>query len=731
MPSIDNPRDNPIIGADIPSPLTHLFEPSRIAVIGASNQEGSVGKAIWDNLANGEFSGSVYPVNPKYRRIGGRASFPSVLSIPQPVDLAVIATPAIHIPDIMRECGMSGIKSAIIISAGFGECGQAGIELERQVREEALHWGMRIVGPNCLGIMRPHIGLNASFAKSMALPGNVGFLSQSGALCTAVLDWSIGEQVGFSAVVSVGSMLDVDWGDLLDYLADDPMTKSIVLYMESIGNAGRFIAAARRASVRKPVIAIKAGRSRAGARAAASHTGALASNDAVLDAAFQSAGVQRVDRLADLFNVAEALAKQPRPGVLAADTLTEGGNCIATLNASTIKSLDETLPPQWSHANPIDVLGDAEPHRYARAAETVAQDPNVDGLLLLLTPQSMTDPAETARSVVKLAHSRFPVLAAWMGGEAVMEGNAILREAGIPTYAFPDTAARVFNHMGRQGVPIAIGPVPNRESAGLAPEAGATVEKIIEDARSDGASSLDAASVAQVLSAYGISVLQTRIASTAEETVAAAEAIGYPVALKVHSNVFTHKSDVGGVRLNVISDEQVVSFFSEIRDRVIERGGQSAFQGLIVQPMHVSHGYELILGSTVDPQFGPVLMFGSGGTLVEVIQDTVLGLPPISADQAREMMARTKIFKALAGFRGRPPVDFEALENTVARFSHLIVDQPGISEIDINPLLANEGGVVSLDARIILQPSSVDLYCVPKPALLACSHDPRLQVLPQ
>ncbi|MFQ3585836.1 MAG: bifunctional acetate--CoA ligase family protein/GNAT family N-acetyltransferase, partial [Cyanobacteriota bacterium] len=607
---------------------------------------------------------------------------------------------------------------AIILSAGFKETGPEGIQLEHQIQQIA-QGKLRLIGPNCLGIQNPHIGFNATFASQMARPGNVGFISQSGALCTSILDWSLQENVGFSAFISLGSMLDVGWGDLIDYLGDDPHTHSIVLYMESIGDARSFLSAAREVALSKPIIVIKAGRTQAAAQAAASHTGSLTGSDDVLDAAFRRCGVLRVDHIEDLFDMAEVLAKQPRPkgpyltiitnaggpGVLATDALIRAGGSLTELSPTTVEALNPLLPPHWSHGNPIDILGDAEPERFAQALQVVLRDPDSHGCLLILTPQAMTDPTRTATQVVETwrnSGSRQPILASWMGGAEVDPGEAILNQAGIPTYRYPDQAARVFSHLWRFSYSLkALYETPTlatHEQIGRD-----KVEQLLQQAEMEQRTLLTEAESKGILAAYGIPVVPTLVADSPEGAVRAAEGMGYPVVLKLYSHTLTHKTDVGGVQLNLPDAEAVRRAYQQIQSNVTEKAGPEHFQGVTVQPMIRTDGYELILGSSQDPQFGPVLVFGSGGQLVEVFQDRSIGLPPLNSTLARRMMENTLIYKALKGVRGRKAVDLEALEQLLVHFSQLVAEQPRIKEIDINPLLASPEGLLALDARVILR----------------------------
>ena len=723
--------------------LRAIFAPKSVAVIGATEKEGRVGRTILWNLIGNPFGGAVYPVNQQHKQVLGIKAYASIAEVPEAVDLAVIVTPAKTVPGVVSECVAAGVKGAIIISAGFKEAGAAGVELERQIAATA-RGKMRLIGPNCLGVMRPATHLNATFASAMARPGTVGFISQSGALLTAVLDWSFRENVGFSACVSVGSMLDVNWGDLITFLGDDPHTHSIMIYMESIGDARAFISAAREVALTKPIIVIKAGRTVQAAKAAASHTGALAGSDDVLDAVFRRCGVLRVNSIADLFHMAEVLAKQPRPagprltivtnaggpGVLATDTLIALGGELSDLSAPTLQALDKVLPAHWSHGNPIDILGDADPERYAQVLEIAAKDPNSDGLLVVLTPQAMTDPTETARRLTAFASTRGkPVLASWMGGKDVAAGEALLNQANIPTFGYPDTATRTFNLMWRYAYNLrGLYETPTLVDSAfdVAPDR-ARVEQIIGDARASGRSLLSEFESKQVLAAYGIPTVATRIAGSKEEAVQCADAIGYPVVLKLHSHTITHKTDVGGVRLNLADAAAVRRAYRAIESAATAAaeppaGGGKHFLGVAVQPMVKLEGYELILGSSIDAQFGPVLLFGAGGQLVEVFRDRALALPPLNSTLARRMMEQTTIYKALLGVRGRAPVDLAALAGLLVRFSQLVVEQRWIREIDINPLLAAPApgagmpgtGLTALDARIVLHGPEVSESQLPR-----------------
>jgi acetyltransferase len=710
-------------------PLEAFFKPNNLAVIGATETAGSVGRTILWNLVSSPFGGTVFPVNPKRPSVLGIKAYPAIEEVPAAVDLAVVVTPAASVPGIIRSCAERGVPAALIISAGFKELGAAGAALEAEVQAAAGNGGMRIIGPNCLGLMNPLTGVNATFARGMARPGGIAFMSQSGALLTSILDWSLREQVGFSGFVSTGSMLDVGWGDLIDYFGSDPHTRAILLYMESIGDARSFLSAAREVALSKPIIVIKAGRSDAAAKAAASHTGSLTGSDEVLDAAFRRSGVLRVDTIAELFNMAEILAKQPRPrgpgltiltnaggpAVLATDSLIASGGELVKLSPDTIQKLDEVLPAAWSHANPIDVLGDADPERYVKALEIAARDPGSDGLLVVLTPQDMTDPTLTAAALAKYSKLEGkPVLASFMGGASVAAGCDVLNRNGIPTFDYPDSAARAFCHMWRYTYNLRglYETVTSTEGPDQQPQRAA---ELIQGARPR--TLLDEYESKQLLAAYGIPTVETRIAANPEQAVRLARELGYPVVAKLFSHSITHKTDVGGVRLDLGDDAAVETAFRAIQSSVAERAGSEHFEGVTIQRMiKLSEAYELIVGSTTDAQFGPVLLFGLGGQLVEVFRDRALSLPPLNATLARRWIEQTRIYKALLGVRGRKPVDISALVGVLVRFSQLVVEQPSIRELDINPLLASPDGIVALDARVVLHETDVETDW-PRPAI--------------
>lgn len=713
-------------------PLSAFFAPQTVAVIGATERPGSVGHTLLWNLISSSFGGTVFPVHPTRANVLGIKTYPTIGEVPEQVDLAIIAIPAQHVPAVIDQCGIAGVKGVVILSAGFREIGAAGIALEESVLATARRYQMRILGPNCLGLMCPTSGLNATFAGAMARPGSVGFISQSGALCTSILDWSLQENVGFSAFVSIGSMLDIDWGDLIYYLGDDPATHSIVIYMETIGNARSFLSAAREVALSKPIIVIKSGRTQLAAQAAASHTGALAGSDEVLDAAFRRCGVLRVNTIDELFNLAEVLGKQPRPcgkrltiltnaggpGVLATDALIRSGGELASLSPETIDTLDTVLPSHWSRQNPIDILGDATPERYGAALDVLAKDINSDGLLVILTPQAMTEPAATATQLQTRAHQwrDKPLLASWMGTNTVAAGEAQLNKSSIFTLPYPDAAAQVFTLMAQYNNTLYA--LYETSSLTTTPACDTVlIAELLTRARAESRLLLSEWESKQLLNAYGIPTVTTRLATAADEAVALAAQIGYPVVLKIHSHTITHKTDVGGVKLN-LSDETAVRAAYEA---ITSIGQPGDCLGVTVQPMVARTGYELIIGSSVDAQLGPVLLFGSGGQLVEIYRDRALGLPPLNTTLARRMMEQTQVYKALKGVRGQAS-DLVALEQLLVRFSQLVVTYPEIKEIEINPLLTSAEQLLALDARVVLHSPEITEAQLPKPAIRPYPH---------
>lgn len=692
------------------TPLDPIFSPRTVAVIGAKDTPGSVGRTLVANLMGKDLT--VYPINPKRESVLGLKCFPTIGQVKEAIDLAVIVTPAATVPKVIRECAAAGVKGAIVLSAGFKEMGQEGLELELDLIEAARSGGIRLIGPNCLGVAIPSAGLNATFAKDMPLAGDVAFISQSGAMCTAVLDWSLEEGVGFSAFVSIGSMADVNWGDLIRYFGNDDKTRSILLYMETVGDARAFISAAREVALAKPIIVLKGGKTEESARACASHTGSLAGSDKVFDAALKRCGVMRVDTIGELFGLASTLAFQERPkgprlaivtnaggpSVLATDALVLNGGAVAPLHESAFGALNALLPKAWSRANPVDILGDAPPSRYVEAVDILAKDPQNDGILVILSPQDMTDPLGTAQDLCTFRHIDKPLLTAWMGGKGVVAGREALAKGQIPCFAYPDEAAKTFAQMWQAQDNIRRLYETPTWSPDVHKESLALTDALIERVLNEGRTLLDERESKELLSYWKIPVVTTRAAKTPEEAVAMAEEIGYPACVKLLSHTITHKSDVGGVKLNLQDPEEVYDAFMMIQNLVPSED----FLGVTVQNMVKIKGYELILGSSYDPQFGPVLLFGSGGSLVEIYRDTALALPPLNTTLADMMLKETKIYQALQGYRGEGGVDLDLLVETMVNFSNMIMAHPRIKECDINPLIASSSGLIALDARIVL-----------------------------
>jgi acetyltransferase len=701
------------------NPLERMFHPKVVVAIGASEREGSVGRVTFENLIGSGFKGKVIPVNSQRTHVFGVPTKKHVLDIEETVDLAVIMTPPPSILGLIKDCIKKGIPAAIIISAGLKETGETGAKMEEAI-VEAARGRIRLLGPNCLGMMNPGIGLNASFAATIARPGKVALLSQSGALCTAILDWSLKEHLGFSAFVSMGSMSDIGWGDLIDYFGEDPHTTSILIYMESVGDARHFLSAAREVALKKPIVVIKAGRTKEAAQAAASHTGALTGSDAVLDAAFERCGILRVDQISELFLMQDLLDKQPLPrgnrlaivtnaggpGVLAADALVSGGGALAELSDASKAALDEVLPKHWSHGNPIDVIGDADTRRYTDALSVVLKDEGVDGVLVIMTPQGMTKPLEIAKGLIRESKGYDKtILTSWMGASQVAAATEALSIGGFPNTAFPDNAAKAFNWMWRYDQQLQVIYEPPHTVKRTAVDRGA-VQKLLQEPLNQGRLLLTEFESKRLLASYGIPTVETHLAQTMEEAVLAAKRMGYPVVLKLHSFTLTHKSDVGGVLLSLQNEEQVRGGFEKIRSNLIRfKGDDAAFQGVTVQRMApLPEGYELILGASPDPQFGPVILFGTGGALVEVFKDSAVALPPLTTTGAKRLIRKTRIAQALKGVRGRAPVSENALAEIMVQFSDLILQHPEIAEMDLNPLLASERGLLALDARVVLHP---------------------------
>lgn len=712
-----------------PHYLDRLFSPTAIAVYGASSRPGAVGTAVWNNLRRGHFSGPLYPINPKHSKIGAKRCYPNLAALRQPVDLAVIATPIATVAEILEDCGEHGVRAAIVLSAGLNNDEKPSPERpQHELLERARQLGIRILGPNCLGLMRPSIGLNATFSKNDAVPGKLALVSQSGALCTAILDWAASHGVGFSAVVSTGDSLDVDFGDVLDFLALDADTQSILLYVEGLRHARQFMSGLRAAARLKPVIVLKAGRHTEGYRAAVSHTGALLGGDDVFNAALQRAGVVRVQTVEQWFAAAQFLANHRSvrgnrlaivtngggPGVMAVDRAVDLGVQPASLAPETIAALDRSLPPQWPRANPIDVLGDADPGRYAAAVKAALVDPNVDGVLVMLTPQAMTDPLACASAVIDTAAGNHkPMLACWMGDQQVQAARELFTARRIAWFTSPEAAVEAFSYLAayrsnQQLLLQAPGPLAQRSEPDLE---GARL--IIDAALEERRSTLSTTEGRAILAAFGIPVTTAIEARSSNDALIAAESLGFPVAMKINSPDLLHKSDVDGVRLNISDAKAVRSAYNDLLDTVRERRPDAQLRGVTVERMYRQpHGRELFVGVARDPVFGPVIAFGAGGTAVEILRDRAVTLPPVNRFIAANLIAQTRISRLLKAFRNLPAADLGALEQVLCRVSEMVCELPRIRELDINPLIADESGAIALDARITLdwQTSSLVRY---------------------
>ena len=699
--------------------LNPVFNPQRIALIGVSTNPNSVSGKVLINLVSGGFRGVVYPINPECEAVMGIPCIPSVSSCPKVPDLAIICTPAEKVPEVIGECGAAGIRGVIILSAGFRETGETGKQLEEEVKQVIRKYdGMRVIGPNCLGIIVPALKLNASFAAAMPAPGHIAFISQSGALCTSVLDWALEGKIGFSQFVSIGNSLDVEFGDLIDYFGEDENTRCIILYIESIGNPRKFMTAARAFARRKPIIVYKAGRFPESAQVAASHTGAMASEDAVYDAAFRRAGLARVYEIGDIFSVAELIGRNrfpggPRlgiitnaggPGVMATDALIASDGVLASLSAETMSLLNENLPEYWSHGNPVDVLGDARAKRIGKATRIVLNDPGVDAVLVILTPQAMTNPCATAKEISALVtETHKPLLAAWLGGQSMHEADDILVENGIPSYKTPEQAIRAFMTLvSYQRNLETLYETPRDIPLEFSVDRNKLRKDFYRAIKGKGAVLSETLSKS-ILASYGIPTTQPFFAPTREKAVAIARTIGYPLVMKIQSPDITHKSDAGGVILNLTGDQQVTDSFAKITDNARKAFPQAAIEGVTLQKMfHVKESVELILGIKKDKVFGTVLMVGTGGTTAELFSDKALGFPPLNERLARHMIESLKIYPLLKGYRGTRSKDVEGLIRVMIRLSYLAADFPEIAELDINPLLVTPDEVIALDARIVL-----------------------------
>ncbi|MCP3994298.1 MAG: GNAT family N-acetyltransferase, partial [bacterium] len=714
-----------------PHYLSALFAPKSVAMFGASETPDSVGKVVFTNLLEGGFQGDIYAINPKRETVQGQVAYDDLDSIGEDIDLAIVATPARTVPGIVEQCGLFGIKSMIIMSAGFREVGEQGRALEEKVKDAARTHGIRFMGPNCLGLIRPSLGLNATFGNNSASEGGIALVSQSGALCTSILDWAENRDVGFSAVVSTGIAADIDFGDILDYLASDPKTESIILYVEGLTDSRRFMSGLRAAARIKPVIAIKAGRSTEGAAASMSHTGALVGGDEAFTAALNRSGVVRVDNISQVFAAAGTLSSKYKsagnrlaiitnaggPAVLATDHAPEVKLEIADLSEETMKELNEVLPATWSHGNPVDIIGDAPPERYQAAVDIVLKDSGVDGVIVILTPQAMTAPVEVAEAVVAASEkNRKPIITSWMGGKQVDPARSLFRQARIPTFNTPEAAVDAFHYLAaykanQQLLLQTPGRLPleheepNIEAARL----------IIEAALNEKRSVLTEPESIALLEAFDIPTVRNGIARSAEEALVLATSMGFPVAMKIYSEDISHKSDVGGVKLNIRNAADVRGNYRELIERVQRKRPEANLEGVTVEAMHrTTNGREVMVGVLNDPVFGPVISFGAGGTFVEVMEDAAIAIPPINERLARNLISRTKVAKALGEFRNMPAANKDALVDVLLRVSNMACELPWLKEMDINPLILDEHQAMAVDARIVVG--------VPKPSPDAYAH---------
>ena len=708
--------------------LYPLFNPRSVAVFGASTREDSVAGVIFRNMLEANFQGQVYPINPKYDTLLDHKCYAGAADLPEAPDLAIIATPAPTVAPILEECGKRGVRYAVVLSAGFREMGPKGVAMEENLQTVAKKFGIRFIGPNCLGIQRPAIGLNATFALGKPQAGELALVSQSGAICTAMLDWAASNGIGFSAVVSSGASADLDFGEILDYLANDPATRSIIMYIEGIRDARRFMSALRAVARLKPVVLVKVGRHEAGSKAVASHTGALVGGDDVFDALLRRAGVVRVNTITQLFSSALALSSRVRPagnrlaivtngggpGVMATDRAVDLGVQIADLSPQTIERLNQVLPFNWSHGNPIDVIGDAGAERYKAAVEVCLADRGVDGVMVMLTPQAMTRPTEVAEAVAVVAKtSDKPVLTCWMGEDQVADGRMVFRNAGIPYFKTPEPSVEVFSYISafyeNQRLLMQ---TPGSLSQQAEPDVeGARL--IIEGALAQGRHLLNEVESKALLSAFHIPIAQTLIARNPTEAMLMAQQIGFPVVMKINSPDISHKSDVGGVRLGLSSGQAVRAAYSGMLAEVKKLQPGATLDGVVIEPMvSRSNAREVLVGTINDPVLGPVIAFGSGGVDVEAYQDRAVALPPLNSFLARDLIGRTRVAKLLGRYRGRAPADMTALENVLLRVSEMVCQLPWLAELDINPLLVDEHGAMAADARITIasRPPTADKY---------------------
>ena len=706
--------------------LTSLLAPKSVAIVGASSREGALGGFVWQNMLRAKFQGTLFAINPRYTEIGGALCYASLADLPSVPELIVVATPAKTVVDIIRDAGAKGVRHAAVLSAGFQESGEVGRTRAKQLKAALAEYRMRMVGPNCVGIMRPGIGLNATFASAEARAGSLALISQSGAVCTAILDWAATTEIGFSSVISLGGALDLDFGELLDFLVEDSATSSILLYVEGIRDARGFLSALRAAARAKPVIVFKAGRHLAGTQAVTSHTGALAGSDAVFDAALARSGAVRVKSSLQLFAAARILAisKRPRgnrlaiitngggPGVVAADCAIDNQLELAKLSADTIKTLDGVLPPHWSRANPVDVIGDATPARFSAAAQAVLDDANVDAVLALFCPQTVTRPEAAAAAIIPVARAHDkPLITAWLGGASILPARALFDAADIANFLTPESAVEAFSYLARfrqhQAMLLEAGPANTLLSFHEVSQAIAKAKAIRDTALHDNRTTLFEAEAKALLAAFGLPVNEGVLASDREAAVDAAKRMGFPVAMKIHSRDITHKSDVGGVKLHLVNSRQVGNAYDDMLEQIAIARPDAHIDGVNVQPMlKFLHQREVLVGLKRDPVFGPVIAFGAGGVAVEALRDVALALPPLNAALAETMMQATRIDRLLNAYRDVPSIDREALRDILQRVSMMACLLPWIAEMDLNPVLVHPAGATIVDARVVIDKRS-------------------------
>lgn len=695
--------------------IHNFFNPKTIAVIGANDRENSVGYSIFKNIKDSEFSGKVFPVNINSKIVQGIKAYPRISDIQEHIDLAIIATPAATVLELVQDCGKAKVDGVAIISSGFKEAGAAGRKMFAQIQAAGKKYGIKILGPNCLGFINPRLALNASFAPETPKAGSIAFISQSGALCDTLLDWSIRDNIGFSYFVSMGSMADIGFDELIDYFDTDPNVTSILLYMESVNDARKFMSSARAFSKSKPIVCLKAGLGAAGAKAVASHSGTLAGDDKVFSAAFKRAGIIRATTVSELFNYAKTLNhyKKPAgnrlaiitnaggPGVISTDFLTAHGGCLAEISPTTIKKLDGLMPPAWSRANPIDVLGDGQPRHYQAAINACIDDPNVDGIMVILTPQAVTESKQTAQIISQIPGiDKKPLFASFMGGPRVKDGIEILQQAGIPTYRTPEKAVACFLGLNEWQENLKmIETTPEAIPEEFKPDTQTAIS-LIKQAAYEQKTSLTGATARKFLECYGLPANPAYLAKTASQAASIAKRIGFPVAVKLEASGLLHKTELGGVILGLNNSQAVKKAFTEITENAKKNLDPKDIEGITVEKM-VSKKYELIAGAKSDEIFGSVIAFGMGGIAVEVFNDVAIGLPPLNMALAKNLMEQTKIFTLLKGYRNMKGVNLEELQFFLYKFSYLLVDFPQIKEIDINPLAVDEKGIVIIDAKIV------------------------------